>query len=296
MDPIKSVAFIGAGNMGAPMARCALRAGYALTICDRNPAVRDAFAAQGVRTTADVADCAAADAIIVLLANDAQITEAMLGERGLAQAIPAGHHPLVCMMSTTLPSTLRALEAPLAAAGACLLDAPISGGIVGAQDGTLTIMLGGSQKDVLRAQPLMQAMGKGIFHCGALGSAAVTKIINNMLCVTNMFLAAEAVELAAAHGVDFEHLAPVLEVSTGLNFLTADATAGRAQYRAWVPTEAAFADIHRIISKDLHLAMALGDAASLDLGMLKQVSGFVDEHGGQAGARWKRAGEPPHTE
>ena len=210
MDPIKSVAFIGAGNMGAPMARCALRAGYALTICDRNPAVRDAFAAQGVRTTADVADCAAADAIIVLLANDAQITEAMLGERGLAQAIPAGHHPLVCMMSTTLPSTLRALEAPLAAAGACLLDAPISGGIVGAQDGTLTIMLGGSQKDVLRAQPLMQAMGKGIFHCGALGSAAVTKIINNMLCVTNMFLTAEAVELAAAHGVDFEHLAPVL--------------------------------------------------------------------------------------
>lgn len=290
MESIKTVAFLGAGNMGAPMARCARRGGFDIMICDRNPDVRESFALEGVRTTADVADCAAADAIVVLLANDAQITDALLGERGLVSAIAAGHRPIVCMMSTTLPDTLRTLQAPLAAAGARLLDAPVSGGIVGAQEGTLTIMLGGAEADVELARPLMRAMGSRLFHCGALGSAQVAKIINNMLCVTNMYLTAEAIELAQAHGVAFENLAPILAVSTGKNFLTMDAALGRAQYRAWSPTEAAYPDIHRIVAKDLHLALALGDQAGLETGLLRQVSSYVDEDGSKAATRWTRAG------
>ncbi|MCW0206379.1 MAG: NAD(P)-dependent oxidoreductase [Achromobacter sp.] len=291
MESIKTVAFIGAGNMGAPMARRAWRGGFDVMVCDISPATRESFSREGIPTTADVADCAAADAIIVLLANDAQITDALLGERGLANAIPPGHRPVVCMMSTTLPDTLRTLEAPLAAAGARLIDAPVSGGIVGARDGTLTLMLGGSRADIQHVQPLMSTMGKRIFHCGALGSAEVAKIINNMLCVTNMFLTAEAIELAQAHGVAFEDLAPILAVSTGMNFLTADAAMGRAQYRAWAPSEDAYPAIHRIVSKDLHLALALGDLASLDLGLLKQVSSYVDDGGPTAAARWTHAGQ-----
>ncbi|ARP78689.1 NAD(P)-dependent oxidoreductase [Bordetella genomosp. 6] len=290
MTPIKTVAFIGVGNMGAPMARCARRAGFELIVCDRNPDVLAAFAREGARVTASVSDCAVADAVVVLLANDAQIMETMLGEQGLAAAVPAGHRPLVCMMSTTLPDTLRALEAPLAAAGARLIDAPVSGGIVGAEAGTLTIMMGGEVADVEAVRPLMQAMGERLFHCGALGSAEVVKVINNMLCVANMFLTAEAIELAESHGVSFESLAPILSVSTGLNFLTADASTARAQYGAWARSEQAYAAIHRIVGKDLHLALKLARQASLDLGLLASVSQYVDADDPQAMARWMRGG------
>ncbi|AMG86940.1 NAD(P)-dependent oxidoreductase [Bordetella parapertussis] len=290
MTPIKTVAFIGVGNMGAPMARCARRAGFELIVCDRNPDVLAAFAQEGVRVTASISDCAAADAVVVLLANDAQIMETMLGGQGLAQAVPAGHRPIVCMMSTTLPDTLRALEAPLAAVGARLVDAPVSGGIVGAEAGTLTIMMGGETADVEAVRPLMQAMGERLFHCGALGSAEIAKVINNMLCVANMFLTAEAIELAESHGVAFESLTPILSVSTGLNFLTADAPTARAQYGAWARSEQAYAAIHQIVGKDLHLALKLAQLASLDLGLLKSVSQYVDADDPQAMARWMRGG------
>ncbi|WP_322049635.1 NAD(P)-dependent oxidoreductase, partial [Paraburkholderia sp. J67] len=167
------------------------------------------------------ADCAPADAIIVLLANDAQIKDTLLGENGLIKAIPAGHHPIVCMMSTTLPDTLQELKGALDGAGAGLIDAPISGGIVGAERGTLTVMMGGDDAHVQAVMPLMKSMGERLFHCGPLGSGEVVKVINNMLCVTNMFLTAEAIDLAERRGVSFEKLSPILAVSTGLNFLTA---------------------------------------------------------------------------
>lgn len=288
---LKTVAFIGVGNMGAPMARCARRAGFDLIVCDRNQAVLEAFAQEGATVTTDVAACAGADAVVVLLANDAQIMEAVLGERGLVQAIAPGQRPIVCMMSTTLPDTLQALKGPIEAAGARLIDAPISGGIVGAEQGTLTVMLGGDAADVQAVMPLMEAMGERIFHCGALGAAEVVKVINNMLCVTNMFLTAEAIELAQRHGVSFEGLSPILAVSTGLNFLTADAQTGRAQYRAWARSEEAYTAIYNVVSKDLHLALKLADLAQLDLGLLKGVSQYVDSADPQAMGRWMRSGQ-----
>lgn len=294
---LKTVAFIGAGNMGAPMARCARRAGFELIVCDRNQVVLEEFAQEGVRVTTEVAACADADVVIVLLANDAQIMDAMLGERGLAQAISDERHPIICMMSTTLPDTLRALQGPLQTAGARLIDAPISGGIVGAEQGTLTIMLGGEESDVQSVMPLMQSMGKRIFHCGALGSAEVVKVINNMLCVTNMFLTAEAIDLAQKHGVSFETLSPILAVSTGLNFLTADAEIGRAQYRAWARSAEAYTAIHNVVSKDLHLALTMADLAKINLGLLKGVSEYVDSADPEAMSRWMRSGDAscPHA-
>lgn len=288
---LKTIAFIGVGNMGAPMARCARRAGFDLIVCDRNQVVLDAFAKEGARITINAADCADADAVIVLLANDAQIMDVLLGKQGLVQAIPAGSHPIICMMSTTLPDTLQALKGPIEAAGARLIDAPISGGIVGAEQGTLSIMLGGDAADVQAVMPLMEAMGERIFHCGALGAAEVVKVINNMLCVTNMFLTAEAIELAQRHGVSFESLSPILAVSTGLNFLTANAQTGRAQYRAWARSEEAYTAIYNVVSKDLHLALKLADLAQVDLGLLKGVSQYVDSGDPLAVGRWMSSGQ-----
>lgn len=291
MKKIETVAFIGAGNMGGPMARRVAQAGFKLMICDRNPDVLDRFSKEGARTTTNPAECAGADAIIVLLANDQQILDVMLGEAGIAQAIPAGGAPVVCMMSTTLPDTLQAIKGPLEAAGARLVDAPVSGGIVGAERGTLSIMLGGEDSVVEAVTPLMEAMGQKIFHCGELGAGEVVKVINNMLCIGTMYLTAEAIELAQRNDVSFEKLAPILAVSTGVNFLTADADIGRAQYRAWANTQAAYESIHNIVSKDLHLALKLAEQSGLEPGLLKTVSQYVDSGDPSAPARWQRAGQ-----
>ncbi|MFV0474136.1 MAG: NAD(P)-dependent oxidoreductase [Pikeienuella sp.] len=287
---IRKIAFIGAGSMGAPMARRAGAAGFELIICDRAPAVLEAFAAEGATVTQSAADCAAADAIVVLLANDAQIMAAMTGEDGVASAIPAGHSPLICMMSTTLPRTLQAIRAPLEAAGARLIDAPVSGGIVGAEQGTLSILMGGEARDVEAATPLMRAMGSNIFHCGPLGAGEVVKVVNNMICVTNMFLTAEAIQVAEAHGVTLEQLSPILSVSTGLNFLTADPAIGRAQYRAWARSDAAYKAIHDVVAKDLRLALELACDADLAPGLLRAVSAYADRNDPEAMDRWVAAG------
>ncbi|GAA4417966.1 hypothetical protein GCM10011450_09380 [Advenella faeciporci] len=292
MSLIKTVAFIGAGNMGAPMARNVQLAGYELIVCDLNESVLASFAQSGVKVTTKAPDCASADVIIVLLANDEQIKDALIGEEGLAKAIPEGRHPLICIMGTTLPDTLQIIKGALDLAGASLIDAPVSGGIVGAEKGTLTIMLGGEQEDIQRVMPLMESMGNNIFHCGALGSAEVVKVINNMLCVTNMFLTAEAIDLAERHGVSFEKFSPILAISTGLNFLTADAQVGRAQYAAWARSEEAYEAIYRVVRKDLHLALQLAELAQVDLDLLKGISKYVDSNDRNAMVRWMRSGQP----
>lgn len=291
IKPIKTVAFIGAGNMGAPMARRAHAAGFELTICDRNDAVLERFSREGIRVTREVADCAGADAIIVLLANDAQVTEAMTGPHGVSRHIPSGAHPIVCMMGTTLPDTLKVIDGPLQAAGARLIDAPISGGIVGAEAGSLTIMMGGEQRDINAVTPLMQSMGRRLFHCGELGTAEVVKIINNMLCIANMFLTAEAIELAQKYGIPFEKLSPILSVSTGLNFLTADASTGRAQYAAWARSDEAYRAIHAVVSKDLHLALGLAELCGTGPGLLEHISNYVDSDDPAAQRRWMQGGQ-----
>jgi 3-hydroxyisobutyrate dehydrogenase len=288
---IKTVAFIGAGNMGAPMAWRAHQAGFELIVCDRNENALATFQEKGIRVTRESTDCAAADVIIVLLANDTQVLDVLTGPNGICHHIPAGHQPVVCMMGTTLPDTLNTLKGPLEASGAHLVDAPISGGIVGAQNGTLSIMMGGHESQVQRLMPLMQSMGRRIFHCGELGSGEIVKVINNMLCIANMFLTAEAIELAEKHGVSFETLSPILSVSTGLNFLTADAQTGRAQYAAWARSKEAYKAIHDVVNKDLTLAKRLAELAQTDLGLLAQISAYVESNDPAAMRRWMRSGK-----
>ena len=151
MSSVKSVALIGAGNMGGPMAHCLHRAGFDLLVCDTSAEIRSAFTQDGIAVTASAEDCASADAILVLVANDAQI---MAVTSALAGAVLAGQHPVVCIMSTTLPGTLDKVRSTIAPAGARIVDAPISGGIVKAREGRLTVMAGGENEDVERMRPL----------------------------------------------------------------------------------------------------------------------------------------------
>ncbi|WP_062362736.1 NAD(P)-dependent oxidoreductase [Vreelandella aquamarina] len=288
---IKSVAFIGAGNMGAPMARRTQEAGFDLIVCDRDDRVLEAFKKDGARVTLDASECSTADVIILLLANDNQIMEVLLGDDGLINTIPAGHAPIICIMSTTLPGTLNSIKDGFSSSGANILDAPISGGIVGAQNGTLTVMLGGDEYAAKQVEPVLRTFSNRTFFCGQLGAGEVVKIINNMICITNMFLTAEVVNLAERYGVSFENLSPILAVSTGMNFLTIDANNGRAQYQEWTRTEESREATLNVLSKDLHLALSLADASHSDAKLLSRISQHVDSEGGESIKDWAKIGK-----
>jgi 3-hydroxyisobutyrate dehydrogenase-like beta-hydroxyacid dehydrogenase len=292
---IRTVALIGAGNMGSRMARCIKRAGFDLTVCDQDLTVLEAFKKEGVSVTQDPRDCAQADAIIVLVANDEQILSVTCGGTGFIAAIPPERQPLICIMSTTLPSTLKQIAARLKTTQAHLIDAPVSGGLVKAEQGTLTIMMSGDEQDLNNAEPLMRSMGTEIFRCGALGAAEVIKVINNMLGIANIYLAAEAFELAAKYGVNIEQIAPILEVSSGRNFMSLDPVMTQQHYQAWARSKEAFFSLANIVSKDLHLAKNLAQGAQLDLPLLNELSRHVDATDEVVFTRWQLVAQKNNT-
>jgi 3-hydroxyisobutyrate dehydrogenase-like beta-hydroxyacid dehydrogenase len=292
---IKKVAFIGVGSMGAPMAMRVKDAGYQLAVYDRNPEVVDRFRSADARIAASAAECAAADVVIVLVANDEQIFDVTIGPEGILHGIPSGHSPVVCIMCTTHPETITRVAGPLVAAGARVMDAPISGGIVGAQKGTLTILMGGKREDLALVSPLMRVMGKNLFECGDLGSAEVVKVANNVICIAVQFLTAEVIDLAERQGVSFEKLAPILNVSSGRNFLTVDAEEGRLQYAAWARSPEAFNSLMKILAKDLHLAERLAASTNLQLNLLSRIANYADQVDPNIFDQWKRHGKLPQS-
>ena len=198
-------------------------------------------------------------------------------------------------MSTTLPTTIQLIAKSLQSTQAHLIDAPVSGGLVKAAQGTLTIMMSGADADLDRAEPLMRAMGTQIFRCGSLGSAEVIKVINNMLGIANMYLAAEAFELAARHGVNIEQIAPILEVSSGRNFMSLDADLTHQHYQAWARSKEAFYSLVNIVSKDLHLAKELAQEVQLDLPLLNDVSKHIDATDDKILTRWQLAAKKSNS-
>ena len=273
---IKKVALIGAGNMGSRMAKNVHKAGFDLMVCDQSQAVLDEFASMGVKVTKLARDCASADAVIVLVANDQQILSVTTGPDGVGPHIPKGHSPIICMMSTTLPATIQQVAKGLEGTGARLIDAPVSGGLVKAEQGTLTIMMGGDDKLLDDVTPLMKSMGESLFRCGGLGSAEVVKVINNMIGITNIYITGEAMQLAAKSGVDFDQIASILDVSTGRNFLSEHPSDTRNHFKSWARTPEAFDAFVKIVSKDLHLALSLGESVGYQMPLLEKVSASVD--------------------
>ncbi len=287
---IETVAFVGVGNMGAPMARRVKDAGFRVMVCDKSASALSEFAGDKVVIARTASECASADLVIILVGNNSQLLDVATGAEGLVSGIPIGHRPIICVMSTTLPKTIMSLAAPLVEKGARVIDAPVSGGIVRAEEGTLTIMMGGREDDIAEVTPVMQVMGKHLVRCGELGSAEVVKVVNNVLCIAAQFLTAEAIDLAEANGVTFESIAPILDVSTGRNFLTGDAVEARRQYAAWARSEGAYVSLKNVVSKDLHLAKELAEDHGLDLGLLDKLSNHVDGTDDYVMQQWMRHG------
>ena len=214
---MKNIAFIGLGNMGAPMARNLVRAGFKVTVYDISlPAVRS-LAEDGASASDSAAHAVRdADLVISMLPANHHVRERYLGSGGVLEA--ARGDALLVDCSTIAPEVSKEISAAAAARGLAMLDAPVSGGTGGAAAGTLTFIVGGEADALERARPVLSAMGKNIFHAGGSGAGQVAKICNNMLLGVLMAGTAEALNLGVAHGLDPQVLSDIMSRSSGRNW------------------------------------------------------------------------------
>jgi 3-hydroxyisobutyrate dehydrogenase len=198
-----TVAFVGLGTMGGPMASNLARAGFEVRGWNRSAGRPTASAAgsAGVRVVSTIAESVAGAEIAALCVSDVgDVEEVLFGERGIAKSAAPG--TLVIDFSTIGPSAARDFGARLAAAGLRFLDAPVTGGDVGARAGTLTIMVGGEARDFEAARALFAAVGKVARHCGAGGAGQAVKLCNQVLGALHMVALTEALALARMQGID----------------------------------------------------------------------------------------------
>lgn len=214
--PPAAVAVIGLGNMGVPMGARLIKAGFTVTGADLSEVARRNFAAAGGRIESDAAAAvASADVVITLLPNGKIVREAV---NGLRQHLkPAA---VLVEMSSSDPIGTRALGEELIAAGYEFVDAPVSGGVRRAADGTLAIMVGGDPGTVDRIAALLGAMGTSIFRTGALGSGHAMKALNNYVSSAGLIAAVEALLIGRKFGLDPALMTDILNASSGKNNTT----------------------------------------------------------------------------
>ncbi|MDH7489009.1 MAG: 2-hydroxy-3-oxopropionate reductase [Anaerolineae bacterium] len=200
-DTKPTIGFIGLGIMGKPMARNLMRAGYPLIAYNRSRAPMDELAAEGAMLGASPADVAArADIVILMLPDSPDVEQVVFGPNGVAEGIRAGS--LLIDMSSISPVTAVKVAEELGKKGVKVLDAPVSGGDVGARQATLSIMVGGPEDVFNEALPVFQALGKNIVLCGGHGAGQITKLCNQILVALQLEAVAEALVLGAKAGVD----------------------------------------------------------------------------------------------
>ena len=208
------VGFVGLGIMGSRMAASLARAGHPVTAYNRTREKAEAWAAEHGGQVADTPRDAAAGAaaVITMVVDGAQVEEVLLGEDGAVHGAAPGTLFIDC--STIAPADVRRIGAALAERGMRFVDAPVSGSSPKAEDGTLTIMAGGSDEDFNRARPFFEAMGETILHVGPLAHGQTVKVISNAVGATNAATLAQALVVGKATGVDLEALVAVLGASS----------------------------------------------------------------------------------
>ncbi len=209
------IAYIGIGQMGAGMALRLKRAGHDVIGYDVSAASRDAAAADGLAVTASLPEAiAGAEFLLSSLPNSAVVREAWLGEDGILACKP--QDGAVCIdFSTIDAATMLEVGAACRERGLGVIDAPVSGGPKEAADGTLVLLLGGSDADMARAKPVFEALGQTQLHTGDVGTAKTVKLVNNVMSMGNVLVAAEAFAMGEAAGVDPEVLFNTLSQSGG---------------------------------------------------------------------------------
>ena len=208
-----TIGMVGLGAMGAPMARNLLKAGHSLKVYDKAEAAVDALVADGAQPATQDSLAREVDVVVTMLRTGEVVTEVLTGDTGLfAQA---AQNTFFIDSSTVDVNTARTLSAQAVAAGMAMVDAPVSGGVPGAEAGTLTFMVGGEDKDAIRVRPILEAMGSSIVHVGPAGAGQAAKICNNMILGISMIAVAEAFQLATKLGLKAETLYEIVSQSSG---------------------------------------------------------------------------------
>ncbi len=208
------IGFVGLGHMGEPMARNLLKHGHALRVYDLAPDPVRALAGAGAAAATSAADCArGSELVITMLPSSPHVRSAYLGESGVLSGVARGTLLVDC--STIDPLTAREVAMDARAKGCAMLDAPVSGGVGGAEAATLTFMVGGESKDFEAARPVLRCMGANVVHCGGSGNGQVAKICNNLMLAIQMIATSEGMTLAAKLGMDPKVFAGIVNSSSG---------------------------------------------------------------------------------
>jgi 3-hydroxyisobutyrate dehydrogenase len=287
---VKSVAVVGVGTMGAPMARRLLSAGFELTVCDRSEAATRPFAECGARVVRAARDCIISDVVLVVVHTGEQVRDVVLGEDGLVAGLSGDRAPLVVVMSTIAANAVTELAESARPFGVRLVDAPVSGGALRAEEGTLTLIMGGDARDIEAAEPVWERLGTHRFHCGPVGAAQTLKLINNIVCDANVIVTGEAYRLALEHGLSLRDTTSVLDVSTGRNYLSERPGEAATAYAAWTATREDFDALTATLRKDVGLALELASGSPGSYPVLERLVATLEAIGDETFANWRAVG------
>jgi len=211
---IKNVGFIGIGNMGKPMVLNLLNAGYRIKAFDIVDSAMDAAVEGGAEAASSAKDASmGVDAVVTMLPSGKHVRDVYLGETGVIAA--AAESTLLIDSSTIDVETARDVNAAATSAGLDMLDAPVSGGVAGAENAALTFMVGGTEGAFERAEPLLKTMGKTVIHAGGAGTGQAAKICNNMILGLSMIGVSEAFILAERLNLDAQKLFDIASKASG---------------------------------------------------------------------------------
>ncbi|CAB3738444.1 NAD(P)-dependent oxidoreductase [Paraburkholderia rhynchosiae] len=288
--PVRSVCVIGAGAIGAPVARRILEAGFELTVCDQNAAVLASFAGVGVTVTRCPADCATSDLVLIAVATAEQVTDVVTGNHGILSGLRSGPSPIIAIMSTVGPRAITDLEKCLEMQGVRLIDAPVSGGALRAQHGRLTMLVGGAPANFESAKPVLETVASRLFHCGAVGAAQTIKLVNNVIAVANLLVTGEAYRLALDNGLALDDVTRILDVSSGRNHFSAHEGEAAVSFASWTETHQDFDALTSILGKDLALAQQLSYASSGAFPFMKHLASLMDSLDDETFMNWHAVG------
>ena len=254
------VGFIGVGNMGGPMCRNIVKkSNHQVTVFDLNAAAVKTCTDLGATAAKSVAEVTkGADVVMTSLPMPRDVEAVTLGDGGILANIAKGQTYID--LSTNAPSMVKKIGAAMAAKGIAMLDAPVSGGTVGAEAATIAIMVGGDKKVFDDALPVLQSFSANVIHMGELGTGTVAKLVNNMMAFCNAAAAAEGLMLGVTAGLDPAKLIQVVASSSG-NSNAFKSFSERAMKGVFSPPSFALNLAH----KDLHLAMELADELDVPL-------------------------------
>lgn len=289
LDAHAPVGFIGLGVMGAGMARCLQRQGHALAVFARRAESRDAFAALGARVAASPRELGAGTPLVFLCLSDGPAVQAVLfGPEGLA----AGLAPGSCIVdtSTIAPAQARDFAQQLATLGIHYLDAPVSGGQAGAEQGTLSCMVGGDAAALDACRVPISAFAQNIFHAGDSGAGQAVKACNQVAVSAAMLGVCEALVLARTHGVQPERMREIL--------LAGSARSTALERHALRAIEGHFTPGFRtaLMRKDLRLALDAGQAHGATLPGTEAVLALLDAMAAQGRDAWDWVALAPHLQ